>query len=311
MVAHTTYERSTYDIVVYLGRPGALEAIPLPGQSFEATRVRVTDAYQLASGAVRGQQTVDGSRVFAIAYDGLDYETYSILAAYHGGHNGPGPFAFLDPGRRNLLTANQSSAGVAFADTTDWTVAGTGGSIAFDSTVSERGPGSIRWTWASSTPASATLTLNPPSPNTWPGIPLPVRQHTFTVRALCGSGVSGSVTVALVATYLNTAGGTISSTTGSTVAVTGASWQTLTVSTGAPPAGFAYLTLSLSATVATIGAGEYINIDKPLLVEGSVADPIWTPGTGVRPVMVASLTDVRQMYAPLWPDGTLVLQELT
>jgi len=95
---------------MYLGRPGALAAIRSPRGAVESTRVRRTATFELGTGGVSVDQMVGGARTWTINYEQLLYADFVTLQAFLDGHEGPGPFALLDPGHRNMLPANISAA---------------------------------------------------------------------------------------------------------------------------------------------------------------------------------------------------------
>lgn len=99
-----------FDTRIWFGRPGALFSIPHPKGTFGATRERLVDMFPLGNGGYRIDQMVGGSRAYVIPYEGLSRETFALLQAFADGHEGPGPFALLDPGQRNMLPANVSAA---------------------------------------------------------------------------------------------------------------------------------------------------------------------------------------------------------
>lgn len=98
------------DSRIYFGRPGALAALRFPRGDFEATRVRRTSTFDLGIGGVSVDQMIGGARTFTINYAMLFREDWATLQAFLDGHEGPGPFALLDPGQRNMLPANIAGA---------------------------------------------------------------------------------------------------------------------------------------------------------------------------------------------------------
>ena len=98
------------DTRIYLGRPGALAALRSPRGTFEATRQRRVATFDLGLGGVSVDQMVGGARTYTINYDQLFREDWTTLQAYLDGLEGPGPFALLDPGQRNMLPANIAGA---------------------------------------------------------------------------------------------------------------------------------------------------------------------------------------------------------
>lgn len=276
------------DTNLYFGTPGTLITLVNPKGGAAATRQRDTTLFPLGSGGALVDRMVGGKRTYTISYENLDYASYATLLAYQQGHNGVGPFALLDPGQRNQLTANQSAATSETNDTSNFTVAGSGGAITSDSTLYLRGPRSLKWSFSVSTPASATLTLNAPAAE-FAGIPIVLRPYTFWFYVRAASG-SGPVSVQAKMAYLTVSSSANGSDTGNLTAATSAAWTIVSV-TGTPGANSAYLNCSVVASAATIASGEAINLDEFMLNEGSTADTSWAPGTGVVPVAFLTLPD--------------------
>lgn len=297
------------DTTVYFGRPGALDTIKLPKGGLTATRDRVSATYKLAGGGVRGSRLLSGKRTYTLSYQTLDYASAAVLNAYHCGANGPGPFVLLDPGQRNMLTTNQSAACGLTNDTSNFSVSGSGGSITAEATTVHRGTRSLKWSFAVTNPASALLSLDPPAVD-WQGIPCAIRQHSFGC-VLLGGGSDAIVTAAAQLVYLNSAGATLSTDTGTPVTTNSSTWVSAVVNGGTPPAGTCYLSPRISVTGSTISSGGAIYLSDFLLNEGAALDTAWSPGTGIPPVMVMSLADTQPAYATNYRTGaTFVLQEV-
>jgi hypothetical protein len=295
------------DLTLYFGTPGSLVSIALPRNGLAAPRNRGSQTYQLASGGTRAGRMASGKRSYTIDYQALNYVDFATLLAFDQGHNGTGPFAILDPGQRNLLTANQSAATSVTNDTSNFTPAGSGVSLASESATVHRGPRSLRMTMVIAAP-TATLTLDPPAPD-WPGIPCPIRAHTFSLVML-GGGADAIVTAQAKMTYLSAVGAVLGSTTGTSATSNAATWTSLSV-TGTPTAGSAFLNCSVAISGASVSAGAVLYLSDLMLNEGSAADALWSPGTGVLPVVVMSLGDHQPGYYTNFRDAAgLTLQEV-
>lgn len=98
------------DTHIYFGRLGNLASIPHPKGIFDATRTRMYDVFELGAGGVRVDQMTGGARTYVIPYEGLTGAAFATLQAYADGLEGPGPFALLDPGQRNMLPSNIAGA---------------------------------------------------------------------------------------------------------------------------------------------------------------------------------------------------------
>lgn len=294
------------DSNIYFGTPGNLITLVNPKGGISAQRIRDTATMQLGSGGVSVWKLLGGKRTYQILYQGLDYASFATLLAYEQGHNGTGPFAVLDPGQRNSLTANQSAATSETNDTSNFTVAGSGGTITSDSTLFLRGPRSLKWSWSVTNPSNgATLTLNPPAAE-WPGTPVALRPYTFWFYARAAAG-SGPVSFQPKVAYLTPASSANGSTTGSLTAATSAAW-TLFALTDTPPANTAYANYSVVGSAGTITAGEAVNFDEFQVNEGSAADTTWAPGTAIVPVMFTAMADQQPFLDPQYrsvPVATL------
>jgi hypothetical protein len=297
------------DSNIYFGTPGSLITLVNPKGGIAGTRVRDTTVFPLGSGGQQVWKMLGGKRTYRLDYQGLDYASFATLHAYEQGHNGTGPFALLDPGQRNQLTANQSGATSETNDTSNFTVAGSGGTITSDTALFLRGPRSLKWSFSVTNPGNgATLTLNPPATE-WVGTPIALRPYTFWAMARAAAG-SGPVSFQAKMAYLTAAGGANGSDTGNLTAATSAAWVTISV-TGTPPAASAYLNCSLVGSAGTITSGEAVNFDEFMLNEGSTADSVWAPGTGVVPVIFVQLPDQQPFLDPSYRSGPVAtLQEV-
>jgi hypothetical protein len=296
------------DRTMYLGLPGRLEQIELPRGNVEGTRVRQVDTYQLGNGGVRVGKLLGGSRRYTIAYRGLTYDTFKVLEAYDQGHRGAGPFVFLDPGRRNILTVNQSSTTSERNDTDNFTLAGTGAALTSESTLYRRGPRTLKWTFSAAAATATAITLDTPAPE-WHGFPVQVGRDMCLSAYLRGGGTDGAVGVALALRWLTEAGATISTSTGSTVTTNSSTWQQASAS-GEPPATAAYVQPRISA-VSGIATDDIVYLDELMLHEGTTPDATWSPGTGILPVVPITLSEAWSFQAPEYRTASgLVLQEV-
>ena len=98
------------DTNIYFGRPGALTTIRAPRGSFAGSRQRRISVFELGVGGAAVDQMVGGARTYVISYEQLNRTDWAVLEAFAQGLEGPGPFALLDPGQRNMLPANVSGA---------------------------------------------------------------------------------------------------------------------------------------------------------------------------------------------------------
>lgn len=274
------------DTRIYFGTPGSLITLHHPRGGVEPTRAVPVQEFPLGNGEYRTRRAASGSRLFSLDWANLSYDDFSTLAAYAHGHNGPGPFVFLNPGERNHLTVNQASATSDNNEASDFTVAGTGQTIASSTTLVRRGPRSLAWTFASGSPPSGSVTLDTPYVG-WYGIPVALRPQVFSFYAR-GGGTDGIVTLTPQIVWYNTAGGVVATTSGSSAATATGAWTAFTA-TATAPAGTAYALPRVTYTSGA-SAGSIVYLDNFQFEEGSTPGT-WRPGTGVFPVTIVSLDE--------------------
>lgn len=292
------------ETTVYFGRPGQLRKLFDPTGGILATREIASTIFQTGSGGARVQRALNGIRQYSLNYGALGRVNFDWLNNFQQGHMGTGPFVLLDPGRRNLLTVNQSSATSAVGGTNDFSVAGAGGTIASDTTQTVLLPNTLRWSFATTTPATALLSLTKPS-TVWPGAPvLSTRTYTFWFSCL-----GGPINVVAQIVWYNLAGGVVSTSSGSTITSSTTDWKQVSVS-ASPPATALWATVQVAPVVATIASGESLYFNNFLF--GEAAGPeSWTGGTGVYPVMMVGMPEKYGFAEPgMLVSPTLVLQEV-
>lgn len=273
------------DTAIYFGRPGSLITIQHPRGGFKAPRPRPRTPFTTVGGGVRVGQLAGGKRTYTLSYGSLQYTDFADLFAYDQGHNGTGPFVLLDPGQRNQLTVNQSSATSETNSSDNFTVAGSGVTLTSSSTTYRRGPraAALNFTYA----ASGSLTLDTPAPD-WYGIPVASRPYVFSFYAL-GGGTDAIVTLTPTLRWYSTAGAVLSTSTGTPTATNGSTWTQMYVNATTPASG-AYALCSVTASAATVSAGSIVYFDQFQFEEGS-SPTTWRPGTGVMPVVPWSIED--------------------
>jgi hypothetical protein len=293
------------DTATYFGLPGNLRKLYDPVGGMLATRELETSVFKTGAGGARVSKALDGTRQYMLNYEALGRDNFEYLNAFQLGHMGPGPFVLLDPGRRNLLMPNQSSATSVRNDTLGFTVAGAGGSISSDSTLVAVVPRTLKWSFATTTPVSASLLLDKPWSG-WQGIPVINRPYVFSCVLF---GAAGAITVALTLKWMDLAGATLATTTGATVVSSTTAWTPVFV-TASPPAGSVWVQPGVAPTVATITSGEALYLSALQLAEGS-APGIWQPGTGVWPVQLVGLPERYGFAEPgMLVQPVLALQEV-
>lgn len=284
----------------WLGKPGTvLTALPHPGKGIEAPAERPTRVRRTVSGGQTIAVAPLARRTYTMSWQSLNAEQRSTIEAFHLGAMGDGPWALLDPWRRNHLTVNQSSA-TSRGDTTGFTPS-TGETVASSTALVYRGPRALQWT---ATPSTAgILTLDPPHTAGWPTPALATWTLSGRVR---GGGTDPIVTIGWALVWLDTAGSTVSTSTGATVATAAGTWAQPSV-TAAAPAGAVTFRAQLRITAASITTSTTVTLDTPML-DMAPTVRTWTVGSGVPLVTVdTSTTGYRK---PNRSTGDLVLVEV-
>lgn len=261
----------TEDTRLYFGRPGRLATIRSPKGTVAATRQRRVSTFELGVGGTAVDQMVGGARTYVISYESLTRTDWNTLEAFAQGHEGPGPFALLDPGQRNMLPANMSAATSVTNDTDNFSIAGSGCTIASDSTYDDAGPRTLAWTMTNaSAGVSGTAALTPD----WPSSVFRYGVPAVVGRSLCfscyvrGGGADPTVRLTPQLIYRDATGAVLSTTSGTPVTTSSSAFTQMLV-TAAAPASAAYADWKIAAPIgqATI----YDDFES-----GSVAD--WTGG---------------------------------
>jgi hypothetical protein len=242
------------DTRLYFGRPGALVTLRSPRGPLAANRQRRVSTFELGVGGNSVDQMTGGSRTYVINYEQLTREDWAILSAFAEGHEGPGPFAFLDPGQRNMLPVNMSGATSLTNDVDNFSIAGSGCSIASSATYTDAGPRTLAWTMANNAPGS-TAALTPD----WPSSVFPYGVPAVVGRALCfscwvrGGGTDPIVTYTPQLIYRDINGVALSTTSGTPVASSSSAFTQM-FATATAPAGTVYADWKVNYTS---GAGNY------------------------------------------------------
>jgi len=289
---------------MYFGRPGALTEIPHPRGGARVTRVRSVATFPTADGGARVGKSSGGARQFTLGWEQLFYETFAELEAFDQGHQGPGPFALIDPGRINYLTVNQSSATSHLADTSNFTVSGSGSSLASSATAYDRGPRGLAWNFSFA--SSGALTLDSPSVS-WPGIPVVADVPlTFSLYHK-GAGTDAVMSIVPKLEWADVNGAVLSTSSGSTGTSNSSAFQAASV-TATPPASTAYALCKVDVT--NQSAGSILYLDR-FQLEAASSATAWRPGTGVLPVTVVSVAEEWPWEATAFRRApTMVLQEV-
>ncbi|HEV8653103.1 MAG TPA: hypothetical protein VG276_27855 [Actinomycetes bacterium] len=291
----------------WLGPPGALVQIRAPS-ALDPTLIRKGGAHELlAGGSVR--DTLGYRRRFQFEWQNL--LTTDELAQLENLYLLGGPLVFVDPSRRNLLTANQST-GTDALDTTEGFSAPFQGTVTSDTTQFKSGSRSLKWDTVTSLTVTNRGVYLPTTAGstpdaTWAAI-LPSTVYTFSsyVRA------NAAITMYAAIDWRTAAGAATGSTDfGSAVAVSTTDWSTrLTCANKTSPATAAYAVPSVLDSTAP-GAIRLVFHDE-LQLEQTAAASAWAIGTGTPRVYFDSFSSTLERAwdaDPRW-NATAVLVEV-
>lgn len=291
-------------MTIWFGRVGALTAFPSIGRSISAPLSVPSAVHQIAG---RGGRVVDrfpgaAARVYGMARSWLTADELSIFEAYYLGAYGPGPFVLIEPWRRNMLSANQSSGTDVLADTTGF-VALTG---AITSSTAQADNGVRSLAWAVTAANQSIITGNIAGTATADvafDVPvLPLATYTGQYRGRLSTS-TGTVRIDIL--WYDAAGTFISTSTGTPAALSTSAFTTIAVN-GTAPSNAALARLRAQNTV--MGAAQTIYLDKWQFEMPSAFSP-WVMGTGVP--RVSFTDDLAQTYN-LYPyaDAGFTLTEV-
>jgi hypothetical protein len=296
------------DTRLYFGLPGSVQEIWCPFGDVSGTRIRPTSTFQAAGGGTRVQRDRIGTRQYALNYGGLSDDAFRYLEAFDQGHMGSGPFVYLDPSRRNLLTVNQSSGTADSGSADGFVFVGGSGQSFGSSPLNAVGPRSMLWTSTATAPATAQMRMASPSRD-WPGWPVIPRPYSFGFW-VTGAGADAIVDFTVKIDWVDVSGVLVSTST-SAGYTSSTTRQLMKLENATPPAGAAFMQPYFAATGATISTGTLLYFTGGQLNEGATLDPRWSPGTGILPVAVMGLQDTWASRVPdFHKSPMLILQEV-
>jgi hypothetical protein len=267
---------------IWIGPPGALVELPRPEPDADASRERVGAVHQLAAGGavvdVTGRRR--GYRFKSTWLDQDQFAVWEQLAEL------PGPYRIVDlTGRRNHLTANQSTGTDALRSTAGMT-ARLQGSLSSSGVFARSGVRSARWDSATAVTGgvgpwfayNAQATVD----SSWTAV-LPLTAYSMSAWARTTAALS----VRAQFDWHDKDGLYISTSTGSGVALSTSAWTQVKVENQTSPATAAYGIASLWTTTTT-GAAVVVYVDDVSMNQGATALG-WTIGTGTPIVAVDQL----------------------
>lgn len=255
---------------MWFGKPGALVELPGP-----------TGEVEIGLSGPGTQELLDGysvdfsgrtHRTFAQRFEGMGHDDAAVIEAFATRQRGVGPFAILLPEtRRNVLAAEQATAGDAPATLLGGSVAGP--EALATSTAQSRLPGGVSWRWTLTHPLhSGFLDYDPPVAG-WHGWPTPVGlSWAFGVYVRPGTGDT-SFDVRAVLRWLDAAGVVVGTSNGTLTPVVAGSWVRVGV-VAVAPAGAVYVRPRIEVDGTDVSGG----LSDPFT--RSVTDGIGTAPTG-------------------------------
>jgi len=262
-------------LLPYLGKPGAMRALPSPNGPVTASPSKGDVVKELPSGGVAVLTQLHARRTYSLPYEALDAAGADLLLAFYNRLFGPGPYVYVDPSVRNVLGLDVSTCGMRTNASPDWasyvgtvvTPSATGGPTGLST-------GVITWTSIVAAAAlqpgaawnAATITKAP--------VYLPTEAVTVSVYAKASASYTATLQLA---GYDATGVLNYTSTTASMALTT--SWQRFTLSVAAGLAGLVSSAFVLPRIVAGASPPTSISIAAAQLEYGTVAT-VFQPGFG-------------------------------
>ena len=268
----------------YMGVAGHMVTLPRPPAGMEGTLVRQGGSRELAGGGTSTDIT-GRRRTYRLPYQRLGSATvgdFATLEAFHIGMWGPGPFMVLDPQRTNMLPLNVASSTNLFRSTELFVA--TVGTLTSVTTQSATALRCLRWAPGTLAAAQSVRAPDPTSEFAAPAIPSLAYVASLQARLDTGSPAANA---RAELRWYDATGAALSTTQGTSTALSTSAWTTLTV-TATTPAGAAYVGVALQTP--TTGVAPLFLTDAWQLQLGSVATT-WVPGTGVPRVTVDQMPD--------------------
>jgi hypothetical protein len=152
-----------YRPALWLGKPGALTSIQMPNEGYARPLEDHFAVHDLLEGFSTDRAPY-GSRTWGLSYEWLRPDAASTLYEFATRQRGFGPFIFIDPHAKNLLSPNQASGTDALHTTEGFAVTGTGESLASSTDWFQQGERSLAWTLNPGAPTfSGLLRLTAPT----------------------------------------------------------------------------------------------------------------------------------------------------
>lgn len=135
---------SPYAPSFWLGKPGALTQLQMVGEGYSRPLDDNIAVHDLLDGRAVDRSPY-GVRTWQLNYEWLQPAVASALYEYATRQRGFGPFVFIDPHAKNLLSPNQASGTDALHTTEGFTVTGTGEVLSSSTSWFQQGERSLAW----------------------------------------------------------------------------------------------------------------------------------------------------------------------
>lgn len=128
----------------WLGKPGTLTQVRMPAANIDRELDDKYAIHDLLDGQ-SADRSAFGCRLWKISHEWLKPADMSVFMEYATRQRGFGPFIFIDPQMKNLLTPNQASGTDALHTTEGFAVTGTGDALSSSNAWSTQGERSLLW----------------------------------------------------------------------------------------------------------------------------------------------------------------------
>ena len=272
----------------WLGKPGNLTQIRMADADYPRTLSDNVAVHDLLDG-----QSLDrspyGTRVWQLDYEWLLPDSASVLYEYATRQRGFGPFVFIDPHAKNLLTPNQASGTDALHTTEGFAVTGTGESLASSTAWFQQGERSLAWQISPPVTGSGGL-LRVVAPTGLYGWCAPVGSSvSFSGYVRGGNAADISVNVTPRIALLNGAGQVQSYASGAVITTVTGSTQSFCVTALIPSGtGGVYLEPQFIVTGSSVAGTAIVLLDQ-LQLELNTTCTQWEYGQG-QPLVGVSVS---------------------
>lgn len=278
---------------VYFGQPGAMTKTPVPDVGITVPLDRAEGIHKLAGGGNTISRARYLRRTYTLEYANRTHDEMDPLLAYYYGTMGPGPFALMIPGWRNLQDIDVSTMGVRTDGQVGWDTTFGDTNPVFSTAVAPPLPNTGVLAWAS--PVNTHLLVEGTLPTGGNYIPnaaarpyaVPyLADQPFTL-SLYARTASSTCNARSFAAGQIAAGGSMVSTAGTTVGLTTA-WQRLSVVVPIGAAGWsAAATSYISVGLQCQSAGAPTIYVAASQIEAGVSAPgAWLTGMGCPRVVI-------------------------